>query len=87
MLQLSHMLHYSSSEARKNFSELVNKVRFEKVIISIGRHNKDEVLLIPKPEADTDVPISEINATSSSFDFLNDEPDIYSLKDLKKRYV
>ena len=81
------MLRYSSSDARKNFSELVNRVRFEKIIIAIGRHDKDEVLLIPKPEIDEEIPVSEMNAASSSFDFLNDEPNLYSLKDLKKRYV
>lgn len=27
--------------------------------------------------------ISEINAASSSFDFLEDEPEIYSIEDLK----
>lgn len=81
------MLHYSKSEARKNFSEIINRVMFEKVIISVGRGDEGEVYIIPKPEPDKELPISEINSSSESFDFLEDEPDIYSLKDIKKRYV
>lgn len=30
------------------------------------------------------LPVSEINAQLLSFDFLDNEPDIYSVKDLKK---
>lgn len=31
--------------------------------------------------------ISEVNATSSSFNFLEDEPDLYTLDDVKKLYT
>ncbi len=31
--------------------------------------------------------ITQMNTHSKSFDFLKNEPDIYSLSDLKKRYV
>jgi len=31
--------------------------------------------------------ITNVNAYSKSFDFLKDEPDIYSVSDLKKRYA
>lgn len=81
------MIHYSTTEARKHFSEIVDRVKYEKIIISVGRHDKQEVLIVPKPELSEDLPISEINAQSGSFKFLEDEPDLYSLKDLKKRYV
>lgn len=33
------------------------------------------------------IPISKINSLSSSFKFLEKEPDFYSIKDLKKRYI
>ena len=82
-----NMLHYNTSEARKNLNEIVNKVKYQKIIISIGRRGKAEVLIVPKPELNEVIPVSDINAHSSSFDFLEDEPDIYSVKDLKKRYV
>lgn len=81
------MLHYNTSDARKNLNEIVNKVKYQKIIVSIGRRGKAEVLLIPKPELNEPIPITEINANSPSFQFLEDEPDIYSVKDLKKRYV
>lgn len=83
------MRHYSTTEARRNFSSIIEQVHYLKVIVSVGRHGESEVLIIPKPEidTDTDMPISAINANSESFDFLENEPDIYSLNDLKKRYV
>lgn len=34
-----------------------------------------------------DLPMAEINAGLGGFDFLKDEPDLYSIDDLKKRYV
>ncbi len=30
------------------------------------------------------IPVTEINVQSPSFDFLNDEPDLYSRRELKK---
>lgn len=81
------MIFYNTSEARKHLNEIVNKVKYQKVIISIGRRGKAEVLVIPKPELEEEIPVSQINTDSSSFDFLEDEPDIYSIDDIKKRYV
>ena len=81
------MKHYSTTEARKHFSEIIEQVRYLKAIVSVGRRGEEEVLIVPKPEINEDLQISAINASSSSFDFVEDEPDIYSLKDLKKRYV
>lgn len=82
-----NMQHYTTTEARKNLSKIVNQVRYQKIIISIGRRSEEEVLVVPKVTLDEELPISEMNAQSPSFQFLKDEPDIYSLKDLKKRYV
>ena len=88
MLNLYKMLHYDTSDARKKLNEILNKVKYQKVIISLGRRGKSEVLIVPKPEFDeSETPITEINSKSTSFDFLNEEPDLYSIKDLKKRYV
>ncbi len=81
------MKHYNTSQARIHLNEIVNKVKYEKIIISIGRRNKSEALLVPAPEKDEKLPITEINAQSKSFKFLEEETDIYSLKDIKKRYV
>lgn len=81
------MIHYSTAEARKHFSEIINRVKYEKIIIAIGRWKKDEVLVIPKPDLEEEIPTSAMNAASPSFNFLESEPDLYSLKDLKRRYV
>ncbi len=81
------MNHYSTTEARKKLSQIVNQVKYGKIIISIGRRDEEEVWVVPKPERVETLPISEINATSPSFNFLEDEPDLYSSQDLKKRYV
>ena len=76
----------STSEARKKLGELVNQVKYKKTVVVLGRNNKPEALIVPLPE-DGELPISEMNAASPSFDFLADEPEIYSVDDLKKRYV
>jgi hypothetical protein len=81
------MIHFDTSEARKHLNEIVNKVKYQKVIISIGRRGVSEVLIIPKPEMNEEIPVTSINAESKSFDFLNDEPDLYQIADIKKRYV
>jgi PHD/YefM family antitoxin component YafN of YafNO toxin-antitoxin module len=81
------MKHYTTTEARKHLSEIVSQVRYQKIIVSIGRRDEEEVLVIPKVTLDESLPISEMNAQSESFQFLEDEPDIYSMKDLQKRYV
>lgn len=79
---------YTTTQLRTNLSEIVNIVKYEKKIIAIGRKNKKEVLLVPYPDTqDAILPICDINAQSESFHFLKDEPDLYSFKDLKKRYV
>ncbi len=43
--------------------------------------------MLPKREIGEALPISSINAASASFKFLEEEPELYSVKDLKKRYV
>ncbi len=83
------MTTYSTTEARKNFSDIINQVKYQNKIIAIGR-NRDytEALIIPYPKInDEAINISEINAKSSSFNFLEEEPDLYSISDIKKRYV
>ena len=75
---------YSKTEARKNFADIIAQVKYGKKIIAI----KKEVLIVPYPEIEGDLlPITEINSESKSFSFLNEEPDIYNVSDLKKRYV
>ncbi len=79
----------STTQARKQLSELINLVRFKRTIIGIGRHNKTEALLVRYPEhqnADVD-DVANIAMYGGAFDFLEDEPDLYSLDDLEEIYV
>lgn len=77
----------SITEGRKKLGELISAVKYQRKPIALGRHGKAEALLIAVPDTTEDTPITMINAESPSFRFLADEPDLYSLKDLKKRYA
>lgn len=80
------MLYYTTSEARKNFAEIINQVMYKKQIAAIGRRGRYDVLIVPAPHLDEEFSITALSAESKSYEFLNNEPEIYSLKDLKKRY-
>ena len=79
----------SATNARKDLGKLISSVRETGEVVAIGRHNDYEALLIKFPMHYNSLlsDITNINAYSTSFDFLKDEPDIYSLNDLKKRYA
>jgi hypothetical protein len=79
----------TTTNARKQLAALVNSVRESGDVFAIGRRNKPEVLLIKFPtEYNAELnDITNINAYSESFSFLENEPDIYTIVDLKKRYV
>lgn len=79
----------STTEARKNIAKLVDAVREENAVFLLGRRDVPEAVLLKFPsEYRSDVSdITNVNAYSGSFDFLKDEPDLYTVADLKKRYV
>lgn len=77
----------SITDGRKKLGELVNLVKYQRRVIALGRHGKAEVLLVSIPDHAQEIPLTAINAESPSFAFLNREPELYSVKDLKKRYV
>ncbi len=79
----------STTEARERMSDLVNIVSTSRKSIVIGRRNIPEVVLIPFPAFWNGrfSEITNINAYSKSFDFLANEPEIYSSKDVKRKYV
>ena len=78
----------SATNARKELGTLISLVRETGEVIAIGRHNNYEVLLVKFPLAYNAAlsDVTNMNAYSGSFDFLKDEPDIYSVQDLKKQY-
>jgi hypothetical protein len=78
----------STTEAREQISELVNLVSTSHKSIVIGRRNIPEVVLIPFPTFWNGKlsEITNINTYSKSFDFLSNEPEIYSVNDIKQKY-
>ncbi len=79
----------SATNARKELGKLISHVRETGEVVAIGRHDDYEALLVKFPlHYNKTVPdITNINTYSESFSFLKNEPDLYSLQDLKKRYA
>jgi len=79
----------TTTNARKNISRLVNRVKYGGEMFGIGRRNSIDAILMRFPSAENDGldEMTNMNANSASFDFLAKEPELYSLKDLKKRYA
>ncbi len=79
----------TTTKVRRNIAGFVEQIKRENSVIGIGRRNKIEVVVMKYPENINPklTEITNINANSSSFDFLKDDPELYSVKDLKKRYV
>lgn len=75
----------SSSNARQFISNIISEVVETGKSIVISRHDEPEVAIIkfPREYRKDFSDISNLNAYSKSFDFLKDEPEIYSRKDLK----
>ena len=79
----------STTNVRKQMKSLIDVVKETGEVIAIGRRNNIEAILIKFPrEYNKNVSdITNVNVYSPSFDFLEKEPDLYSIKDLKKKYV
>lgn len=79
----------TTTNARKQLAKIVDTVKETGEVFAIGRRNKPEVILLPFPQAyNADFnEITNLNAISTSFDFLEDEPDLYTLEDAKEVYV
>jgi prevent-host-death family protein len=79
----------STTEARKNISQLVDRVRETGESFAIGRRGKPEALIIKFPKnlkSDTEE-ITLLSEYGGAFDWLEDEPDLYSVDDLEEKYV
>lgn len=79
----------TTTNARKQISKIIDTVRDTGEVFAIGRRNRPEVILLKFPQAYNAEfnEITNLNAVSSSFDFLEDEPDLYTLDDAKEVYV
>ncbi|MFT5179896.1 MAG: hypothetical protein ACI9GH_000265 [Candidatus Paceibacteria bacterium] len=75
----------SIEEAQKNIDKLIKYVNETNDTVIVGKKGSGEALLSKIPNnSDKE---TNIGAFFGAFDFLNDEPDIYTIDDLKKRYV
>ncbi len=79
----------STTNVRKEISRMVSHVRETGAVFAIGRRDVPEALLIKYPTDYTSEvsDITNINTYSDSFNFLTDEPDLYTIDDLKKKYA
>lgn len=79
----------SATRARQKFAQVVAAVRSQNEPVGIRRHHRVEAVLMKYPDFLNDQmdEITNVNANSRSFAFLALEPDLYTLADLKKRYV
>jgi len=78
----------TTTSARKNIKDLVDRVKYRGEIFGIGRRHSIDAILIRFPSLYNEEvsDITNVNAYSKSFDFLESEPDLYSLSDVKKRH-
>jgi hypothetical protein len=86
---LDLMKQLSTTEMREHISEVIDEVRYNDQVFGVGRRNKIEVIIMKYPEYSNKKldEITNFNTNSHSFDFLKDEPEIYSVDDLKKKHV
>jgi len=75
----------TTTKARKDIGNIINRVKYHGDVFAIGRRNSMDAIIMKFPEAyNPDLnEITNMNAYSHSFDFLKDEPDIYTIADLK----
>lgn len=75
-----------AAEARNALSGYIQSFKSDnKRSFVIGRRSMPEAVIIPFPEEFNPElnDITNVNAYSSSFDFLYDEPDLYTSEDIK----
>lgn len=74
---------------RKDIADILNRVAYDEQVYGVGRHDRIEAIIMKYPaQINADMSdIANFNANSKSFAFLADEPDLYNIKDLKKRYA
>lgn len=89
ILYNSGMKIITTTTARKEIGRIVNRVKYHGDVFAIGRRNSIDALLIQFPHVyNREVnDVTNVNAHSKSFDFLLGEPELYTLSDLKKKYV
>ncbi len=79
----------STTTARKNMSSIIDRVKIHGEVFGIGRRKSIEALIIQFPgQYNKNLnEITNINTSSHAFDFLQEEPELYSRADVKETYV
>lgn len=79
----------TTTVARERLAELITAVRYGNRPVAIGRRHKAEVLLVKFPDQANQLvdSITNMNQYGGAFDWLAEEPDLYSAADLKVPYV
>ncbi len=78
----------STTEARKKLSQVISNVQHTGHTVGIASHGRVLAYLSPAPKwNDTLSDTANLAAMGGSFDYLADEPDLYTIADLKVRYV
>lgn len=74
----------STSKARNTLPQIIEALKERDGVFVIGRRNIPEAVLIKFPShyRKEVSDITNVNANSASFDFLDDEPDLYSIADI-----
>lgn len=75
----------TTTKARQNMKEIVNRVKYRGEVFGIGRRNSIDAVIMPFNGSYNHnlSDMTNIAVHSKSFDFLKDEPDIYSASDGK----
>jgi PHD/YefM family antitoxin component YafN of YafNO toxin-antitoxin module len=79
----------STTNIRKNIGNIIDFVRESGRPVALTRQNEIEAVIVKYPKnysANFDE-VTNINLNSGAFEFLKDEPDIYTAEDIKKRYA
>jgi len=78
----------TTTGARKQMAHIVDRVKVHGEVFGIGRRNSIDALVIQFPSYYNKElnDVTNVNAASRSFDFLYNEPETYTVADLKKRY-
>jgi hypothetical protein len=79
----------STTRLRQDISQIMDAVAHRNQMVGIGRRNTVEAVIIKWPGRYSDSlnDITNFNANSASFDFLKNEPDLYTLGELKETYA
>lgn len=74
-------------QAQKNYNKTVNFKLYTMLTPGKTKTNNQVLPSTGTEITESEIMITEINSQSTSFNFLKQEPNLYSSKDLIKRYI